>query len=128
MIKLAEKSFRDLITARRLSLHPGAFHRLPFQANRFDKIFTVNTIYFWDDPAAVLGEIARALKPGGTLVIGFREPEGTRREQFEDNGFVFRSREDIRALCETSGLIVNSFVEHSGETINFACALAHKSA
>ena len=32
---------------------------LPFKDESFDKVFTVNTIYFWDDPEKVLEEIKK---------------------------------------------------------------------
>lgn len=47
-----------------LILYDGS--RLPFPDNTFDKFFTVNTIYFWPDPVAMLLEIARVLKPSAS--------------------------------------------------------------
>src|SRR5690349_17554031 len=44
---------------------------IPFPENRFDKIFTLNTIYFWQDPEVLLNELHRVLKPAGTLSIAF---------------------------------------------------------
>jgi SAM-dependent methyltransferase len=32
----------------------------------------VHSVYFWTDPAAVLTEIRRALRPGGRLVVALR--------------------------------------------------------
>lgn len=42
---------------------------LPFAANTFDKIITVESFYFWQDPAGDLREVLRVLKPGGTFLL-----------------------------------------------------------
>ena len=47
-------------------------NQLPFGDSLFDKVVTVNTIYFWDDPKQILAEIRRVLKPNGTLIITLR--------------------------------------------------------
>ena len=128
MLRLAAKSFPGLIAAGRLSLQPGTFERLPFQANRFDKVLTVNTIYFWDEPPGVLGEIFRAAKPGGHLAIGFRTPNEAQQAYWQPHGFVYRSHDEILELCETAGFAEISFAERTSDVMNFACALACKPA
>lgn len=45
--------------------------KLPFEDKTFDKIFTVNTVYFWEEPVDFLNEIHRVLKDNGTFVLTF---------------------------------------------------------
>ncbi|MCD1117966.1 class I SAM-dependent methyltransferase [Chryseobacterium turcicum] len=45
--------------------------KLPFEDKVFDKIFTVNTVYFWENPVEYLNEIYRVLKTNGTFVLTF---------------------------------------------------------
>ncbi|KQT18649.1 methyltransferase type 11 [Chryseobacterium sp. Leaf404] len=45
--------------------------KLPFEDQTFDKIFTVNTAYFWKQPVEYLNEIYRVLKDSGTFVLTF---------------------------------------------------------
>jgi ubiquinone/menaquinone biosynthesis C-methylase UbiE len=47
-------------------------NNLPYKNEYFNKVVTVNTIYFWDDAERVLSEIKRVLKPNGLLVISLR--------------------------------------------------------
>jgi ubiquinone/menaquinone biosynthesis C-methylase UbiE len=42
---------------------------LPFEDNRFDKAFSIHSIYFWEQPKNVLKEINRVLKPTGKIVL-----------------------------------------------------------
>ena len=50
-------------TSVRFELYDGSV--FPFGDEEFDRLFTVNTIYFWEDPAHTLSEVHRVLKPGG---------------------------------------------------------------
>ena len=44
---------------------------LPFAEQLFDKVISIHTFYFWSEPAVILEEIFRVLKPGGMCVITF---------------------------------------------------------
>lgn len=45
----------------------GDFDHLPFSAESFDHVWTMEAFYYAGDPHAVLSEIVRVLRPGGTL-------------------------------------------------------------
>jgi SAM-dependent methyltransferase len=48
---------------------------LPFRDAAFDHVLLVTTLCFVADPAAMLRETARVLRPGGVVVIGFIDRE-----------------------------------------------------
>jgi len=80
MARQAYRRNRALVRHGRLRLTLGSSDRLPFPAGQFDRVCTVNTIYFWPTPEADLAEIHRVLKPGGQAVVTFRgtrHPVGT---------------------------------------------------
>src|SRR5262245_36632819 len=79
MARQAYRRNRGLVRRGRLGLALGSSERLPFPAERFDRVCTVNTIYFWPKPDADLAELKRVLKPGGQAVVTFRgkrRPDG----------------------------------------------------
>lgn len=52
----------------------GDFHEIPFDDNRFDLVFELESICHSDQPEKVLSEVYRVLKPGGRFMLfeGFR--------------------------------------------------------
>ncbi len=69
MVRSANRRNTHAIEAGRVTLHHGDLTNLPFQDNSFDKIFTIQTLYFWPDPPRALAEIFRVLKPAATLIV-----------------------------------------------------------
>ena len=71
MAAVARKRNKAHIKAGRAALRLGDFDTADFAPDSFDCVFTVNTLYFWEDPDRTLVKIHNILKPGGRLVIGF---------------------------------------------------------
>jgi len=69
MVEQASKRNAVAIHSGHVLLQQGSESSLPFEENKFDKAFAVNSIQFWSNPDAGLQEIRRVLKPGGRLVI-----------------------------------------------------------
>lgn len=71
MISLASRRLRNGIAAERVELKLGTASSIPYEDGRFDRVLTVNTIYFWDQTDA-LREIRRVMQLGGRFVLVFR--------------------------------------------------------
>ena len=69
MLRSASRRNARTIKAGRVTLSRSDLATLPFSDNQFDKVFTIQTIYFWTDPQLILTEIFRVLKPGGLLIV-----------------------------------------------------------
>jgi ubiquinone/menaquinone biosynthesis C-methylase UbiE len=69
MVRTATRRNAKAIKAGQVTLHHGDVTTLPFADSQFDKIFSIQTLYFWPDPPRALAEIFRVLKPGGMLVV-----------------------------------------------------------
>lgn len=91
---------------------------IPCGSALFDVVFSVNTIYFWDDPAAFLNEIRRTLKPGGQLVLGFGEKHFMKSMPFTSFGFNLFDKNDVADLVSQTGFGVVKIFEKSDETIS----------
>ncbi|MBB4805080.1 SAM-dependent methyltransferase [Chryseobacterium defluvii] len=76
--------------------------KFPFENKTFDKIFTVNTVYFWEDPAEFLHEIYRVLKDSGTFVLTFGQKEFMEKLPFTEYNFTLYSNSEMEELISKS--------------------------
>jgi len=72
MISHASRKLRDGLAAQRVELKHGTASSIPYEDGRFDRVVSVNNIYFWDQPDVALREIRRVMKRGGRFVLVFR--------------------------------------------------------
>jgi SAM-dependent methyltransferase len=75
---------------------------IPFSDNYFDKIFTVNTIYFWDDPKSLMTELYRVIKPKGILNITFAQQDFMKQLPFTQFRFTLYDNGKIKQLIDTT--------------------------
>lgn len=76
--------------------------KLPFHDKTFDKIFTVNTVYFWEQPVDYLNEIYRVLKDNGTFVLTFGQRDFMEKLPFTQFGFTLYSNSEMEETIAKS--------------------------
>ncbi len=103
MVEEAKQKFRLAIEANKVSIEFADVRELPFDDNTFDKICTVNTIYFWEDPIASLRSIKRVMKSGGKLVIGIRSADKMKNLPVTQYNFKLYDPEVVRELLIETG-------------------------
>jgi ubiquinone/menaquinone biosynthesis C-methylase UbiE len=102
-LEVCRKRFDALIKAGTIELRCASVDALPFNANTFTKACTVNTIYFWPDPLAALGQIHRVLKKDGTLLICFSPRAVMEKQEISRHGFRLFEPEEVKSLLSTAG-------------------------
>lgn len=98
----AKKINRSFIESQQTAFHRYDGGKLPFLDNYFDAIFTVNTIYFWSDPLAVLAELYRVLKAEGKLCITFAQESFMKQLPFTAYGFELYNTDKLEKLLAGS--------------------------
>lgn len=68
MVKTAHKKNKKWIKRCRLKLSEASVEHIPFDQS-FDQIYTINTIYFWDNLETGLEQIFKKLNVGGELFV-----------------------------------------------------------
>lgn len=111
MIGLAGGMNKDAVENGRAEFICGDACKMPFDDNSYDKIFTVNTVYFWDDARAICSEIKRVLKPEGKLILGLRPERLMETYPMTKWGFTLYTAERVKELLAGHGFEVHSVKE-----------------
>ena len=69
MVRDAPRRFPEETATGHLRVARADVTALPFPESSFDRVYSVNTVFFWPDVRAGLLEIHRVLRPGARLVI-----------------------------------------------------------
>jgi ubiquinone/menaquinone biosynthesis C-methylase UbiE len=72
MIAQAGARNRTPLRSGRVELKVGSVSAIPYPDASFDKVCSINNIYFWPSRGDDLREIRRVMKEGGTLALAFR--------------------------------------------------------
>lgn len=76
IVRSALRRNRAAVRGQRAAVVEGNIGTIPIQDEQFDRVFSIHTIYFWEDVPAVLAAIDRILKPGGSFVITYCNGKG----------------------------------------------------
>ncbi|NJK97131.1 MAG: class I SAM-dependent methyltransferase, partial [Bacteroidales bacterium] len=111
MVNQACKRNQNFIQSKQAFFLKGNAESLPFTDNTFDNVFTVNTLYFWEHPHAILNEIHRVLKPEGQLVMAIRPKYIMEEYPFVKYNFTMYNKEDISELFANHPFRINAIWE-----------------
>lgn len=100
---MVERARRDFGGAPNLRLHCASVESLPLETASVDKAVSVASLYFWPDPAASLAELARVIRPGGTLSFVFEPPEELAKWPGSRFGFRAYDAAELERLMTRAG-------------------------
>jgi arsenite methyltransferase len=103
LISRAKERFARDVRRGRLHLLRASAETLPLPPETVTRAVSVNSLYFWPDPAAAMAELARVMKPGGRLAIVFEPAAELRKWPGHRFGFRLFEPAEVKALMETAG-------------------------
>lgn len=103
MVAWAMARYRTAIDAGRADFRIGEIEALPLQNDQFDKVCSVNTVYFWRSLSAGASEIRRVLKSDGVLALGFLPGDAMERSGYPNDIFTFRAVDDVGHALRRAG-------------------------
>lgn len=110
MVAEATGGNEALIADGKVAFHCAAAENMPVAADHYNKVFGVNVLYFWDQPAVTLKEIHRVLRLGGDLVLAFRSRATMELLPFVDHGFTLYDIDAAKNLLEQNGFTVTDII------------------
>lgn len=105
MVREAERINKQFVENGQASFVLGDAGKLPFPDASFNKAFTINTIYFWEDPKNILSEIKRVLTPDGILIVSFRPKSQMQNYPVVKYGFNLFTEEEVTELLLENGFV-----------------------
>lgn len=111
MVQESSELNEKLISDGNVSFSLTNGNTLEFPDNTFDKIFTVNTIYFWQNPVAYASEILRVLKPGGIFALSFSDIHFMAQLPFTKFGFELYDKSTAEELLTKAHFEIEKTIE-----------------
>ena len=125
MLIQSKRKFKQEIESGKVSIEFGDVKQLPFDKNTFDKICTVNTIYFWEEPLASLEEIKRVMKSSSKLVVGIRSADKMKQLAVTQYNFRLYDTSAVRDLLIEAGFINISIEQRDDLKLDYAMITAY---
>lgn len=116
MINIASKRNHQFIYNNRMILEKGDVMNMTFKNCYFDHVYTVNTIYFWDDLDKGLSEIKRVLKPNGIFVNAIYSKHFLDKLKYTQYGFSKYTPKEIKDASIRCGFKVIEIRETKKDT------------
>lgn len=103
MVAIARRKNRDSIAKGQVKITRGDFDRIEYERDCFNKVCSVNTVYFWSRPDRTARRIANVLVPGGTVALAFEDIGQLRNRNLSADVFRLYEVEEVSELLVGAG-------------------------
>lgn len=101
MLWIAAIFNRKLVRQKKVQILKGNAENLSFDNETFDKIISLNTIYFWENPTKIASELFRVLKPNGQLLLAFNSKKEMVKSGYNPTIFKFWEVDEVENLLKS---------------------------
>ncbi len=102
MHKEAQQYAEATFPAKNVSFELYEGEKIPFPDASFDRIFTVNTLYFWAKPEEFAQELYRIARPNGLVFITFVQKSTMLELAVAKYGFQIYDDDEVKSLFATT--------------------------
>jgi ubiquinone/menaquinone biosynthesis C-methylase UbiE len=115
MVALCQKRYRALIETGDLELKCAKAEALPYPPASFNKVCTVNSIFYWESAPQAISELRRVLEENGALVLCFTCKDSVEDRRFARHGMTLYDAGDIDPMMTAAGFRELSFTHSSDQ-------------
>lgn len=116
MVKATTKKHAEHIRSGRLTLLKGNVKNLDFPKSTFKIVYTVNTIYFWEDIRKCLQEIHRVLENEGIFVNQMYSKAWLERIPYTRYGFEKYELATLEKIAKSCGFNIKSLTKSNNNS------------
>ncbi|MEM9831234.1 MAG: class I SAM-dependent methyltransferase [Bacteroidota bacterium] len=102
MQRAAEQGNQTWVAEQRVTFKCYDGQTIPYPDHTFDRIMTVNTLYFWQSPSELLLELYRVLRVRGRLVLTFATKQFMEKLPFVTHNFRLYDHQELNYLINQS--------------------------
>jgi ubiquinone/menaquinone biosynthesis C-methylase UbiE len=125
MVSKALKKNKKNIKIGKVKIIEGNFDQMPFKNSSFNKVSSVNTLYFWPQPEFTALKISNILKPGGLLVVAFEDIKQLEQRNLNKDIFHLYTADEVIDLLAKSGFSTDiTLISKSKSNQVFHCVVA----
>jgi ubiquinone/menaquinone biosynthesis C-methylase UbiE len=103
MVTFCERRYRLLVKTGKLELKCAKAEALPYAADYFTKVCTVNSIFYWENAPQVIAECYRVLKEDGLLVLCFTDKKSLAPKEFTHHGVALYEADEVHQMLASAG-------------------------
>lgn len=126
MVHTARRRNANFLRSAKMEIKKGNIASIPYGNCRFDKVYSLNTIYFWQNPEKDLREIFRVMKPGAALVLGMNTRAVMEKSGYDPRYFTFYDRQEVEMLLAETGFTGISAIHEKMAVEDALCIRAEK--
>ncbi len=128
MVAIARRRNRKRMAQGVVTITEANVDKMAYPHERFTKVCSVNTIYFWKRPEETINNAMNALIPGGRFIVAFEDISQLQQKQLDADVFRLYTTIQVNQLlanCEHAEHVCLQTREKRGQL--FHCAVATKS-
>jgi ubiquinone/menaquinone biosynthesis C-methylase UbiE len=126
MISAAGSRNKKIIKNGSLKLYHANISELPLADASVDVFYTINTIYFWNDPDEVFKEVHRVLKKDGHFIISFNPKEEMNPSAYPSDLFKFYGADQVGELALRNKFKLISSLNYQDRYEKYVCLIVKK--
>ncbi|GHV72162.1 SAM-dependent methyltransferase [Spirochaetia bacterium] len=111
MLNKVKQKYMEKINNGSLKLFLENISKTSFEKSTFDKIYTVNTVYFWNELDKCFSEIKNILKPNGIFMNVIYTKEYLDKIVYTEYGFNKYTVEEMEKITQDNGMKIIKTIE-----------------